>query len=81
MFKVVDLAYNTAENDLDFTRIKYDDFGRLNNWWTKNDANEFKKIQNDEIITLYKLSNQIVSKSLNDLSYKEHQLFIHNNTE
>ena len=34
---------------LDDLGSKYDEFGRLNNWWTKNDANEFKKIQNDVI--------------------------------
>ena len=27
---------------LDDLGSKYDEFGRLNNWWTKNDANEFK---------------------------------------
>lgn len=34
---------------LDDLGSKYDEFGKLNNWWTKNDANEFKKIQNDVI--------------------------------
>ena len=30
---------------LDDLGSKYDEFGRLNNSWTKNDANEFKKIK------------------------------------
>ena len=60
--------------------IKQDKFSFINSELQKIkiELDFFKKIQNDEIITLYKLSNQIVSKSLNDLSYKEHQLFIHN---
>jgi putative endopeptidase len=34
---------------LDDLGSKYDEFGRLNNWWTKKDAKEFKKIQEDVI--------------------------------
>lgn len=34
---------------LDDFGSKYDEFGRLNNWWTEKDAYEFKKIQNDVI--------------------------------
>jgi putative endopeptidase len=34
---------------LDDWGSKYDEFGILNNWWTKEDSNNFKKIQNDVI--------------------------------
>ena len=34
---------------LDDLGSKYDEFGRLNNWWTKNDQKEFEKIQKDVI--------------------------------
>ena len=34
---------------LDDWGSKYDEFGRLNNWWTEKDAKEFKKIQADVI--------------------------------
>jgi predicted metalloendopeptidase len=34
---------------LDDWGCKYDEFGRLNNWWTKNDMIAFKKIQEDVI--------------------------------
>ena len=34
---------------LDDWGSKYDEFGRLNNWWTEKDAKEFKKIQEDVI--------------------------------
>ena len=34
---------------LDDWGSKYDEFGKLNNWWTKEDINNFKKIQNDVI--------------------------------
>ncbi len=34
---------------LDDWGSKYDEFGRLNNWWTEKDAKEFKKIQDDVI--------------------------------
>jgi hypothetical protein len=34
---------------LDDLGSKYDEFGRLNNWWTAKDQKEFEKIQNDVI--------------------------------
>jgi predicted metalloendopeptidase len=34
---------------LDDLGSKYDEFGRLNNWWTEKDQKEFEKIQNDVI--------------------------------
>jgi predicted metalloendopeptidase len=34
---------------LDDWGSKYDEFGRLNNWWTEKDTKEFKKIQEDVI--------------------------------
>ena len=34
---------------LDDWGSKYDEFGRLNNWWTEKDTKEFKKIQQDVI--------------------------------
>jgi predicted metalloendopeptidase len=34
---------------LDDWGSKYDEFGRLNNWWTEKDIKEFKKIQEDVI--------------------------------
>jgi len=34
---------------LDDWGSKYDEFGKLNNWWTKEDITNFKKIQNDVI--------------------------------
>jgi len=34
---------------LDDWGSKYDEFGKLNNWWTEKDAKEFKKIQKDVI--------------------------------
>ena len=34
---------------LDDWGSKYDEFGKLNNWWTKKDQEEFKKIQDDVI--------------------------------
>jgi predicted metalloendopeptidase len=34
---------------LDDWGSKYDEFGRLNNWWTEKDKKEFKKIQEDVI--------------------------------
>ena len=34
---------------LDDWGSKYDEFGRLNNWWTEKDVKEFKKIQEDVI--------------------------------
>lgn len=34
---------------LDDLGSKYDEFGKLNNWWTKKDAAYFKKIQEDVI--------------------------------
>ena len=34
---------------LDDWGSKYDEFGRLNNWWTEKDSKEFKKIQEDVI--------------------------------
>jgi putative endopeptidase len=43
---------------LDDWGSKYDEFGRLNNWWTEKDTNTFKKIQQDvikqyEVFALY----------------------------
>ena len=34
---------------LDDWGSKYDEFGRLNNWWTEKDAKQFKKIQEDVV--------------------------------
>ena len=34
---------------LDDWGSKYDEFGKLNNWWTEKDQKVFKKIQNDVI--------------------------------
>jgi predicted metalloendopeptidase len=34
---------------LDDWGSKYDEYGRLNNWWTKKDINKYKKIQADVI--------------------------------
>jgi putative endopeptidase len=34
---------------LDDLGSKYDEFGKLNNWWTEKDQKEFKKIQDDVI--------------------------------
>jgi putative endopeptidase len=36
-------------HSLDDWGSKYDEFGKLNNWWTEQDIKEFKKIQNDVI--------------------------------
>ena len=36
-------------HSLDDLGSKYDEFGRLNNWWTEKDKKEFEKIQKDVI--------------------------------
>ena len=36
-------------HSLDDWGSKYDEFGKLNNWWTEKDTNAFKKIQQDVI--------------------------------
>ena len=66
---------------LDFEAIKNQDkFSFINSELQKIkiNLNFYKEIDNNKIINLYKLSNQIVSKLMRDLSFREHQLFVHN---